>query len=826
MINYIEVIGAKENNLKNVSVKIPKNKLVAITGPSGSGKSSFAMEILQKECQRQYMESMGLVTDGLNKPNVETITGLSPAISVSQRGIGSNSHSTVGTYTEIMTYLRVLYAKIGIRTCEACGQTIQATVNSGTLTDIDISKVTCPNCHHQMDHLTMGMFSFNKAEGICTHCHGLGSVTEIDLDQVVDEDLSISQGAIKIWGNDMFLTYYSEVLEKCGKHYGFSFDASKKIKDFNNLEKLVFYNGVDSEEFVQLFPDIKRPKRVNDGYFKGLLTFMKEKAKENAIKEKKNKKIKDAFKTQTCPVCKGSRLGYRARTVTVGDKTIVDISTYDLNDLLTWLNNLTLNDTEKTIVGAVIADLNKRLSNVIKIGLSYLSLDRPTATLSGGEAQRLKLSNIIDSGLTGVLYILDEPTTGLHAHDGDILLDALRYIRDLGNTVLIIEHDLDFVAQCDHVIDFGPGAGASGGQIIFEGHPKDLLKSKSSITGRYMNKPLKNPGKRDFGKWLSVEKAKAHNLKSLSLDIPLDSLVTFTGLSGSGKSSLVLDVIYAYAKKREVACEGVRGLEHFDKVVAIDQKNIGRMTRSNVATYTEVYALIRTAYASLFAAKDKKLKASHFSFNVKGGRCEKCMGLGVIKLDMHFLDDIVVTCPACQGHRFNDRVLQVRLEGKSITDVLNMTVDQSYEHFKSYPKIQKKLQTLKEVGLGYLQLGQTTITLSGGECQRIKLSKELAKEDGGTVLYILDEPTSGLHVSDIEKLSQLLFKLRDKGHTIFVIEHALELIASSDYVIDLGPRGGQAGGMLINKGRPEDIIQNQVGYTYKYLRTYKESRLL
>ncbi|MCT4634071.1 MAG: excinuclease ABC subunit UvrA [Firmicutes bacterium] len=821
MSEYIKISGAYEHNLKNVSVSISKNKLIAITGPSGSGKSSFAMDILQRECQRQYLESMGMVTDGLNKPMVESIVGLSPAIGISQRGIGGSSKSNVGTYTEILTYLRVLYSKLGRRTCPVCNTKIAPDYRAADLAQIDEKSVICPSCSNEMPHLTMGMFSFNKPEGACHTCGGLGTITEIDISKIVDESLSIGEGAVKIWGNGQFWEYYAEVLERCGKHYGFIFDGSKKVKDYNEIERLVFYEGVDSEKFKAIYPNIKKPKKVNDGYFKGILTFMNEKAKENSKKAKKNSKITSSFVTNSCSDCHGSRLGVDGRTVTVNDKTIVEVSRFDLNELMVWLNNLKLSLVEEKIVSAVLSDLRKRIGNVIKIGLGYLSLDRATSTLSGGESQRLKLSNIIDSALTGVLYILDEPTTGLHPHDGRMLLEALKHIRDLGNTVLVIEHDTDFIRECDHIIDFGPESGPKGGEIVFSGSPEEIINDNKSVTGKYLKEKVKiNNESFKYTRKISVKNAYSHNLKNIDVDIPLNGFVSFTGLSGSGKSSLVIDVIDKYSKKGYADCDKVEGLDDVSRVVTINQKPIGRMSRSNVATYTEIFTMIRELFASQKQARKLRLKPSHFSFNVKGGRCEKCQGLGVVKLDMHFLDDVEVECPVCDGHRFKEKILDVKYDGKHISEILDMTVDECIDHFSTAYDIREKLIFLQEVGLGYLKLGQSTLTLSGGECQRIKLSKELAREDLSNTIYILDEPTTGLHPRDIEKLMTLLFKLRNKGNSIFVIEHSLEVISASDYIIDLGPSGGNDGGTIIDYGSVNELIDNAKGYTGKYLKEF------
>lgn len=821
MHDFIEVIGAYEHNLKNISVKIPKNKLVAITGPSGSGKSTFAMDILQRECQRQYLESMGLVTDGLNKPKVEKIVGLSPAIGISQRGLSGSKRSNVGTYTEILTYLRVLYAKLGVRECPMCQSKISADLSSMDSFDNEGDTVSCQACGHNLPKLTMGMFSFNKVEGTCKTCEGDGTVTDIDLRKVVNESLTLEEGAVSIWGSDPFGKYYGEVLERCGNHYGFEFDASKTIEAFTDLERLVFYDGVDSKDFIALFPGVKKPKKVHDGYFKGIHTFMREKARENAHKAKKNTKITQSFVTKSCETCNGSRLGHEGRTTEVKGKTIVELSQLDLQSLHHWLDKIELSDRENRVLFAVLSDLKKRVKNVISIGLSYLSLDRPTSTLSGGEAQRLKLSNIIDSGLTGVLYILDEPTTGLHPHDGKMLLKALRKVRDLGNTVLVIEHDTGFIRNCDHVIDFGPHAGPGGGEVVFSGPPKAMMNDMASLTAKFLREKVRTDYKETrFTKMITVKNAYANNLKNVTVDVPLDAVVTFTGLSGSGKSSLLMDVIYQYATTKVAKCDAIHGLDTVDRIVAIDQGSIGRMIRSNVATYTDIYTIIRDLFAKQKEAKAMKLKPSYFSFNVKGGRCERCQGLGVVKLDMHFLDDVEVECPVCHGQRFSKEVLRINYRGKNISDVLNMTVDECTEHFSDVKQVIGTLNVLQEVGLGYLRLGQTTITLSGGECQRIKLAKELSKEGSGKCIYILDEPTTGLHPSDTEKLITLLHTLKSKGHSIFVIEHALEVIAASDYIIDLGPKGGVEGGNIIAAARAKDFVTINTGYTQEYLSEY------
>lgn len=824
--NTIEILGAKENNLKNIDISIPKYQLVAITGPSGSGKSTLAMDILQRECQRQYMESLGLLADGLNKPKVDKIIGLSPSISVSQRAISANSKSTVGTYTEILTFLRILYAKLGTRKCTHCGEKINPSFENEEEAEIDKKKITCPHCKKKLNKLSMANFSFNKPEGACETCNGFGVVTDIDLSKVVNEDLSVKEGAFILWQGDTFGGHYTEVLKNCGKHYGFEFNADKKIKDYNELEKLVFYKGVDSEEFKNMYPNIKKPKKVMDGYFKGIYTFMKEKADLSNSKNVQNEKITKAFSKMTCPACKGSRLNEESQNVVIKDISIGEIIKYDLETLEKWINELysNLDESPKKIVEPIINDLLNRTRNIIKIGLSYLSIDREVSTLSGGEAQRLKLSNIIDSSLTGVIYVLDEPTTGLHPKDVSKLLKALKALRDLGNTVLVIEHDTDFIKECDYILDFGPEAGVKGGNIVAKGTVNEIINNQSSITGKYLkNNNIKLKDKNiDINNGIYIKNAHANNLKNIDIQIPLNEFVCFTGVSGSGKSSLIFEVISKYIKEGQALCDGIEGIDKINNIITIDQKPIGRQSRSNIATYTDTFTLIRELYSNLEDSKKRKLKSSDFSFNISGGRCENCQGLGTISLNMQFMEDIEVICPVCNGHRFKKKILEVKYQDKNISDILNLTVDEAIEIFEDNKDIQHKLQNLNEVGLGYLKLGQSTTTLSGGECQRLKLSKELGKTNKGHILYILDEPTTGLHPKDIEKILQLLNKLKEKGNSIFVIEHALEVITYADYIIDLGIYGGTKGGNIVACGTPVEIIKNNDSYTAKYIKKFMQ----
>ncbi len=810
----IKITGAKENNLKNISVEIPKYKLVALTGVSGSGKSSFAMDILQKECQRQYLESMGMVTDGLNKPQVDSIIGLSPSISVGQRVLSKNPRSTVGTYTEILTYLRILYAKLSVRICPNCHGEIPPSFDADE--EIDFADTVCPHCKTELHHLSMASFSFNKTEGACPKCNGVGVVKDIDFSKLIDSSLTIKAGAIKIWGNEAFWEHYSAVHEACGRHYGFTFDVKKPVKDFNELEMLVLLDGVDSEEFKKRFPNIKKPKRVMDGYVEGLRTFVNKKVIESATKKVANPVIANAIVSTPCDECGGTRLGFDGRHAKLGGKTIVEVSTFTMSELVQFLKNTqgSLSASAKEIALLVIGDILKRTQGIVKIGLEYLSIDRPVSTLSGGESQRIRLASILESGLTGVLYILDEPTTGLHARDTALLLTAIKKLRDLGNTVIVIEHDMDFVKQCDYIIDFGVGAGSLGGEVVASGTVSEVSQNAVSKTAKYLREKKSKPNdkKINSSRFIEVKNATAHNLKNVSVNIPLGQLVAFAGVSGSGKSSLVFDVI----EQRKNA-ESIKGFEYISEVIKIDQSPIGRQSRSNIATYTEVFTLVRELFSSQPQAKLLKLKPSDFSFNVKGGRCEKCEGLGVIALDMQFLDDVEVICPVCKGHRFKKKVLSVTYKGKSISDILNMTVLEDLEFFEGSKDICKKLSVINEVGLAYLKLGQSTTTLSGGECQRLKLSKELAKGSLGHTLYLLDEPTTGLHPSDSEKLLTLLQKLVSQGNSVFVIEHNTEILAKSHYIIELGPQGGDKGGEIVATGTPFEIALSNSSVTGEYL---------
>lgn len=821
MFDYIEIKGANEHNLKNISINIPKYQLIAVTGPSGSGKSTFAFDILQRECQRQYMESMGMVTDGMNKAKVESIVGLSPSISISQGINNRNPRSTVGTFTEVLTYLRLLYAKCGIRKCPYC-QELCAPVFAEDIDDIGINQKTthCPHCKSIIPVLTMAHFSFNKADGFCEHCSGIGEVNDIDPMGIIDKDLSVGEGAVQMWQGVM-AEHYERVLTELSKHYQLEFDAKKPIKNYNDLENLIFFEGVKSEKFKDLYHHINPPKKVSDGYFEGVLTFLKKKSAENIRKGSSNKNIEKCFSRAICSACHGTRLNEQARSVYVDNKSIIEVSSYTIDELKNWVLSLDkrLGYQNKEVLYSIVNDILRRMESISNIGLGYLTIDRTIQSLSGGEAQRLRMSSLMDSGLTGVLYILDEPTTGLHAKDTLKILEALKKLVEIGNTVMVIEHDMDFVSQCDYVIDFGPNSGSQGGQIVAYGKPEDISAFELSLTGQYLYKSYKaklDVSSRHLNE-IHIVNAHEHNLKNVNVSIPLNKLVTFTGVSGSGKSTLVFDILAGTYDGKKKNVDSVEGLHHIERVIQVNQQRIGRSSRSTVATYTDIFTTIRTLFSSQRAANDRRLKSSDFSFNVKGGRCEKCRGLGSIPLDMHFLDDIEVECPVCHGKRFNPHVLEVTYKNYTISEILDMTVKQNMEIFSDNKEVLNRLIVLNEVGLGYLTLGQSTSTLSGGENQRIKLSKELGRAGGGNTLFLLDEPTTGLHPSDIEKLITILNKLVYKGHSVIVIEHSMEVISQSEWIIDLGPEGGSKGGMIVAEGPPATIAVTAESHTGRFL---------
>ncbi|WP_339209294.1 excinuclease ABC subunit UvrA [Paenibacillus sp. FSL K6-3182] len=827
MKDTIFIKGARENNLKNVSLSIPKYKLVVLTGPSGSGKSTLAMDTLQRECQRQYLDSMGMTSDSIGKPKVESIEGLSPSISVGQHVTNRNPRSTVGTVTDIYTFVRFIFSRLGERICLACSGHIAPSFEpKGAMADedeeMDHQMIGCPHCGAALEQLGMSHFSFNKPEGACGACSGLGHVASINEAAVFNSELSLRDGGVASL-NGVHRDIQIRILMAAGKHYGFAFDPDQPLKDFGEIQRDLLYYGVESEAFKRHYPNVKPVQGTKfEGVIPGLWRRYKEKEGETGTAEKEG----SFFHEQLCPECLGARLKKEVRLVQVAGSTISDVSEWSLSDVFKWTEELqeTLPPEGHYLLEPILHDMPTRLKRIIDVGLGYLSLNRQTVSLSGGEAQRLRLASLLGSGLTGVLYILDEPTTGLHPRDTSGLIRVLQQLRDLGNTVLVIEHDVEMMRAADHIIDIGPGAGLHGGTVVGEGSLEDLMSSTLSVTGAYLREENGSTPVRvrrtGNGQFITIEQAKLRNVEIPTVAFPLGCLVSVTGVSGSGKSTLVFDILAQGSQKEleRIGCKEITGLEHVGNVVIFDQTPMGRVQRSNVATYTDVFTQLRQLFASLPEAKKRKLTTKHFSFNTSGGRCETCQGLGVLSVDMNFLPDLEVKCPDCKGKRFTDEVLQVQYEGCSISDLLNMSVQESLAILKKETKITGIIEMLCEVGLGYLKWGQSVKTLSGGEGQRIRLAKELSKPSKNHTLYLLDEPTTGLHPSDIKQLHTLLSKLVDTGNTVIVVEHSLELIRESDWVIDIGPEGGAAGGTLVAEGTPERVAEVAESYTGMFLK--------
>ena len=932
----IYIKGAREHNLKNIDVEIPRDKLVVITGLSGSGKSSLAFDTIYAEGQRRYVESLSAYArqflGQMEKPDVDYIEGLSPAISIDQKTTSKNPRSTVGTVTEIYDYLRLLYARIGIPHCPKCGkriaqQTVDQMVDSifalgeGTKVQIlapvvrgrkgeyvklidDIKKAgfiraridgvivdlseqeaamdknkkhnieivvdriiirndvrarltdsietalnlsgglllvdiqnhdailfsqnyACPECGISMEELTPRMFSFNNPFGACPVCSGLGTLLKMDPDLVIpDRTKSLAEGAIAVlgWNPENEDSYARMYLEALAKHYGFSLDTPVE-KLPQRIIDIILY-GTKGEK-IKIHYDKEYGKGSFTSAFEGVISSMERRYKETQSDAMKQY-YEEFMSSNPCPECNGARLKKESLSVKINNKNIYEAASMPVNQSLEFFSNLQLTDREKLIAHQILKEINARLGFLVDVGLDYLSLSRSAGTLSGGESQRIRLATQIGSGLMGVLYILDEPSIGLHQRDNERLLKTLKRLRDLGNTLIVVEHDEDTMYAADHIIDMGPGAGAHGGEIVAEGTVEDIKMNERSITGMYLSGrksiPVPENRRQPNCKWVEIIGARENNLKNIDVKIPLGVLTCITGVSGSGKSSLINEILYkglAFqlngSKKRPGDHDRIIGTEFLDKVIDIDQSPIGRTPRSNPATYTGVFDHIRELYSATSEAKMKGYKSGRFSFNVKGGRCEACSGDGIIKIEMHFLPDIYVPCEVCKGKRYNRETLEVKYKGKSIADVLDMTVEDALEFFKNIPRIQKKLKTLYDVGLGYIKLGQSSTTLSGGEAQRVKLATELSKRSTGKTLYILDEPTTGLHIADVHRLVDILHRLVDAGNTVVVIEHNLDVIKTADYIIDMGPEGGDKGGTIVAAGTPEQIAGCLQSYTGKFL---------
>ena len=937
-VKKISIRGAKVHNLKNIDVDIPRNKFVVITGLSGSGKSSLAFDTIYAEGQRRYVESLSVYARQflslMEKPDVEHIDGLSPAISIEQKATSHNPRSTVGTTTEIYDYLRLLFARIGSPRCpehqiELDSQTISQMVDAvlklpidekimilapivqnrkgshqklltelshqgflrarvdgeilmldemedldgkvfhtieividrlkiredissrltesietalnlssgivkvASMTDpaswnekIFSAKFSCVECGYSLQEMEPRLFSFNNPVGACPACDGLGVKDMFDADKVVSHpELSLADGAIHGWGRAN--AYFYQLLFTLSQHY--QFDIETPFEELTDQQKQIILYGSGDEVIDFSHVKGRRGWKSKAKPFEGVIPRMMRRYEESEIKSVRED-LSKFIVSKDCALCNGERLNESARNVFIEDSNLSDLTKLSIENLYDFVSSLQIEGAKLKIADKILKEIKQRLEFLINVGLDYLSLNRKANTLSGGESQRIRLASQIGAGLMGVLYVLDEPSIGLHQRDNQKLLNTLLYLRDIGNTVIVVEHDEDAIRQADHIIDIGPNAGVHGGEVIASGDLDLILSTKNSYTGKYLNGELRIdiPNQRNTPKeWLSLYGAKGNNLNSVNLEIPIGLLTCVTGVSGSGKSTLINNTLYQIAARDlnkaqtdPSPYESISGLEKFDKVINIDQSPIGRTPRSNPATYTGVFSHIRDLFSQTLEARSRGYKSGRFSFNVKGGRCEACRGDGLIKVEMHFLPDVYVPCDVCEGHRYNRETLEVKYKGKSISDVLQMTIEDAYEFFEAIPKIRQILKTLLDVGLSYITLGQNATTLSGGEAQRVKLAKELAKSDTGNTLYILDEPTTGLHFHDINQLLRVIRELRDRGNTIVIIEHNLDVIKTADWIVDLGPEGGNKGGEIIAKGTPEEVSKNSDSYTGKFLKDY------
>lgn len=813
------IYGAREGNLKNLDVAIPRNQLVVLTGLSGSGKSTLALDVLFMEAQRQYLEAMGF--QGIAKPKIEEARNLSPAIRITPGEAQRNPRSTVGTLTNLYTDLRMIFEKLAQRPCPACKEMIRA----GECKE-EVEKTAedflvfmyCTHCGHRMEKLTRTHFSFNTREGACPICHGLGEVLDVDLPAVLKEDLSLAEGAVDFWDH-AYRDYQVKSVDSAFQYYGEPPSGDTPVRDFTPGQRALLLYGAESENVKALYPGKEVPKRVTDGRFEGLLTTLWRRLED---KGGNPGNLSAYFKTSPCGECHGEKLSSLPRQATVQGRRLPELSRESFQGLQQWLIAFQAELSPKSVelVRPYVEDLATKIRRIRAVGLSYLTSDRAMRTLSGGETQRLRLSILLDSTMEGLLYILDEPTVGLHPEDTQGILAILKGLRDKGNSVLVIEHDPEVMTQADHILDLGPGAGKHGGELVAEGSLEEIRKNPRSVTGAYLNRQgsfslSRRPWPTET---FDIRHARRNNLQDLSLELPVGRLISITGVSGSGKSTLVLDVLSGGDTPPGRTEDIVEGCAVFPHIVTVEQAPLTRMKRSNVATYTGLYSEIRKIFSSLPQAKAQGLQAGDFSFNTPGGRCERCEGLGTISSNMLFFADIDVVCPQCEGQQFSPEVLQVTYKGHSVHQVLRCSVEEALELFHGHGRLIKDLTLLKEVGLGYLELGQTLTTLSGGEGQRLKLAKELLGSKGKKGLYLLDEPTTGLHPVDVENFLKLLQKMVDEGNTVVVIEHQLQVVASSDWVVDLGPLGGEQGGRILVQGTPETVAACPESYTGHHLK--------
>ncbi len=803
---------AYQGNLKNISVNIPRHQITVLTGLSGSGKSTLAADVLYQECQRQYLEAMSY--QGIQKPKVERILNTSPAILIRQQDANRNPRSTVGTISDMYTDLRMIYEKLSFSRCPLCGEWIDPTVCKE---DLEKTKdgftvyIDCPHCHQRIEKLTRTYFSHNTKEGACPTCQGLGKVMQIDLSKVIDERLSLEAGAVAFWPAK-YRDYQIEILMNAYKHYGISYVKGTSIGDFSDIQKEILLNGVESDWIRDRFPDKAIPKTVQTGKFVGILTMLWRKYSE------KPASVQKYFIESQCPDCLGERLHKRSREAHVFNSRLPELTLKSLRQLLCWVTKLKgqLSDSQMTLAESYLLDLETKLNRLIMVGLDYLTLDRQTKTLSGGETQRLKLAGALDSTVTGIIYILDEPTIGLHSKDTAGMISIFKDLRDLGNTVVLIEHDMDVIKEADYIIDLGPGAGKNGGEIVGQGTLTEIMQQKSSVTGQFLahHVTIFNQHPRLFSKTICIEHAHQYNLKNIDVQLPIQTFTVVTGVSGSGKSTLIFEVL------SHMKPDDKNHLIDFDEIVEINQNPIHRMRRSNIATYIDLYQDIRQLFAKTKEAKAQGIKTTAFSFNAKGGRCENCEGLGYVVSNMLFFEDVEVACPICHGQQFQPHILDIHYQGLNIKEVLELSVSEALMFFENVSSIYNKLAHLQKVGLGYLELGQSLTALSGGEAQRLKLAKSFLNNQGRHLLYLLDEPTTGLHPKDVEHFLVLLNELADSGHTVIVVEHNMQVIAQADYVIDLGIGGGDQGGSIVFFGTVENLIQCSQSYTGQYLKTY------